>query len=260
MTPPTESELLQLIDSHCHLHDSEFYPDGREEVYQRAIDQGVGMICVGTDQRSSAEAVAFAKVHDHVWAAVGVHPHDAAGGWDDIAALVARGSSKLVAVGEIGLDYYYDNSPRPAQLRALEAQLQLAVDHDLPVSFHVREAFDDFWPVLDNFHGVRGVLHSFTDSQANLERGFERGLYVGLNGISTFTRDPDQQQLYQQLPLSSLLLETDAPFLTPKPFRGKVNEPGYVRLVAEFWAQQRGLVLAELARTTVSNTRRLFGI
>ena len=251
---------LQLIDSHCHLHDSEFYPEGREEVYQRAIDQGVGMICVGTDQRSSAEAVAFAETHDYAWAAVGVHPHDAKDGWAQIETLLKAGSPNIVAVGEIGLDYYYDNSPRADQLRALEAQLQLAVEYNLPVSFHVREAFDDFWAVLDNFHGVRGVLHSFTDNQANLERGFERGLYVGLNGISTFTRDLDQQQLYQQIPLEKMLLETDAPFLTPAPFRGKMNEPGYVELVAKFWADKRQIALSELKTAVTNNTRVLFGL
>lgn len=253
-------EALQLIDSHCHLHDSEFYPDGREEIYQRAIQQGIGMIVVGTDERSSAEAVAFAESHEQAWAAVGVHPHDAKGGWSQIEVLLRAGSQNIVAVGEIGLDYHYNNSPRHVQIQALEAQIQLALDYNLPVSFHVRDAFDDFWPVLDNFHGVRGVLHSFTDTQANLDKGFERGLYVGLNGISTFTRDPDQQILYRAVPLERLLLETDAPFLTPQPFRGKMNEPGYVRLVAEYWARERGVPLAQLCRQTLTTTRTLFGI
>ncbi|MDO4773585.1 MAG: TatD family hydrolase [Candidatus Saccharibacteria bacterium] len=251
---------LQLIDSHCHLHDSEFYPEGREEIYQRAIEQSISMIVVGTDERSSAEAVAFAEAHVHAWAAVGVHPHDAKGGWSRIESLLKTGSPKIVAVGEIGLDYHYNNSPREVQIQALEAQMQLALDYNLPISFHVRDAFDDFWPVLDNFRGVRGVLHSFTDTQANLDKGFERGLYVGLNGISTFTRDPAQQALYAAVPLERLLLETDAPFLTPRPFRGKMNEPGYVRLVAEYWARERGVPLEQIGQTTLDNTRRLFGI
>ncbi|MDO4712405.1 MAG: TatD family hydrolase [Candidatus Saccharibacteria bacterium] len=253
-------EALQLIDSHCHLHDSEFYPDGREEIYQRAVQRGIGMIVVGTDERSSAEAVAFAEAHEQVWAAVGVHPHDAKDGWSQIEVLLKAGSQKIVAVGEIGLDYHYNNSPREVQIQALEAQIQLALDHNLPISFHVRDAFDDFWPVFDNFHGVRGVLHSFTDTQANLDRGFERGLYVGLNGISTFTRDTDQQILYRAVPLERLLLETDAPFLTPRPFRGKMNEPGYVRLVAEYWARERGVPIEQLCQQALANTRQLFGI
>lgn len=251
---------LELIDSHCHVHDSEFYPEGREAVYQRAIDQGIGMIVVGTDERSSAEAVTFAESHEYVWAAVGVHPHDAKDGWSNIEALLKTGGLKVVAVGEIGLDYHYNNSPRHVQIQALEAQIQLALDHNLPISFHVRDAFDDFWPVFDNFRGVRGVLHSFTDTQANLERGFERGLFIGLNGISTFTRDPAQQALYCQLPLGRVLLETDAPFLTPKPFRGKLNESGYVKLVAEHWARERGATYEEVRSHTLATTRQLFDI
>lgn len=250
---------LRLIDSHCHLHDSEFYPEGREEIYQRAIDQGVGMIVVGTDQRSSAEAMRFAESHQHTWAAVGVHPHDAKDGWTEVETLLAAGSPKVVAVGEIGLDYYYNHSPRQAQIQALEAQIQLALDYNLPISFHVRDAFDDFWPVLDNFRGVRGVLHSFTDTQANLDKGLARGLYVGLNGISTFTRDPAQRAVYATIPLERLLFETDAPFLTPHPLRGRPNQPVYVELIAQFWAQQRGQSLAELAATSLANTCALFG-
>ena len=129
-----------------------------------------------------------------------------------------------------------------------------------PVSFHVREAFDDFWPVFENFHGVRGVLHSFTDTQTNLDRGFSRGLYVGVNGISTFTRDTAQRNLYATIPLERMLVETDAPYLTPVPLRGKMNEPGYVRLVVEFWAQKRGISFDELAHATTQNARRLFGV
>ena len=259
---------MKLIDSHCHLHDTEFYPDGREEVYTRAIEAGVAMFCVGTDERSSREAVEFAESHDDTWAIVGVHPHEAKGGWADIERVlrencgsrVARGEASIIGIGEIGLDYFYTHSSREQQIHALEAQLQLATDYDLPVSFHVREAFDDFWPVFENFHGVRGVLHSFTDTQANLDRGFSRGLYVGVNGISTFTRDTAQRNLYATIPLERMLVETDAPYLTPVPLRGKMNEPGYVRLVVDFWAQKRGISFDELAHATTQNARRLFGV
>lgn len=251
---------MKLIDSHCHLHDSEFFPTQREDVYERAIAAGVGMICVGTDERSSRQAVEFAATHDETWALVGVHPHESRLGWADIEQLLAEASPSIVGIGEIGLDYFYAHSSREEQIRALEAQLQLAVEHKLPVSFHVREAFDDFWPIFDNFHGVRGVLHSFTDSQENLERGFERGLYVGVNGISTFTRDGAQQKMYSALPFTKILLETDAPFLTPQPLRGTMNEPGYVKLVAEFWAGKRQVSFDEITRTTTQNTRNLFGV
>lgn len=260
---------LRLIDSHCHVHDTEFFTDNREELYQQSIAAGIGMICVGTDQRSSHQAVEFAANHDYVWAAVGVHPHDSKDGWSEIERLLkARtDNSPIVAIGEIGLDYYYNHSPREVQIQALEAQLQLAVDYDLPASFHIRDGapdqpsvWDDFWPIFDNFHGLRGVLHSFTDTSVNLEKGFSRNLYVGLNGISTFTKVQAQQELFATIPLDRLLVETDAPFLTPKPFRGKINKPEYVELVAKYWAEKRNIDFNVLSEATVRNTKQLFGI
>lgn len=252
---------MKLIDSHCHIHDTEFFGDERQQVYERAVAADIGMIVVGTDERSSAEAVAFAKERDLVWAAVGVHPHDAKAGWASIEGLLrANGSGKIVAVGEIGLDYFYSHSPHDVQKQALEAQLQLAVDHGLPVSFHVRDAFDDFWPILDNFSGVRGVLHSFTDSRENAEKGMERGLFIGVNGISTFTKVEEQAELYRTLPLENIIFETDAPFLTPKPLRGKVNEVGYVELIARWAAHERSMTFEDVAAITCRNTRELFSI
>ena len=134
-------------------------------------------------------------------------------------------------------------------------------------SFHVRDGapdqpsvWDDFWPIFDNFHGLRGVLHSFTDTRLNLDKGFARRLYVGLNGISTFTKDQAQRELFASIPLERLLLETDAPFLTPKPFRGKLNKPEYVELVAKYWAAERKLVLRDLEKAATDNTVKLFGL
>ena len=272
MTPVTNNNVaidLRLIDSHCHLHDTEFFADNREELYQQTIAAGIGMICVGTDERSSRQAVEFAANRDYTWAAVGVHPHDSKDGWNEVEQLLKsrEDNSPIVAIGEIGLDYYYNHSPREVQIQALQAQLQLAVDYNLPVSFHVRDGtagqvsvWDDFWPIFDNFHGVRGVLHSFTDTRRNLDKGFARGLYVGLNGISTFTKGQAQQELFASIPLERLLLETDAPFLTPKPFRGKLNKPEYVELVARYWAAERKLVLRDLEKVATDNTVKLFGL
>ena len=272
MTPVTNNNAaidLRLIDSHCHLHDTEFFADNREELYQQTIAAGIGMICVGTDERSSRQAVEFAANRDYTWAAVGVHPHDSKGGWNEVEQLLKsrEDNSPIVAIGEIGLDYYYNHSPRDVQIQALEAQLQLAIDYDLPVSFHIRDGaagqisvWDDFWPIFDNFHGLRGVLHSFTDTRLNLDKGFARGLYVGLNGISTFTKDQAQQELFASIPLERLLLETDAPFLTPKPFRGKLNKPECVELVAQYWAAERKLALRDLEKAATDNTVKLFGL
>lgn len=165
---------------------------------------------------------------------------------------------KIVAIGECGLDYFYQNSPKEAQEKALRFQIELALEHDLPMIFHVREAFDDFWPIFDSYKNIRGVLHSFTDSQANMQKALERNLYIGLNGIMTFTKNQWQLDVAKSVPLQNLLLETDAPFLTPRPFRGSVNVPAYTRVVAEFLATLRGESLERLARATTRNAHNLF--
>jgi TatD DNase family protein len=249
-----------LTDTHCHIHEAS-YPLSPEETLRRAHDAGVKkLICVGTNEQSSREALAFAGVHENVFASIGVHPHDTKDGWNDIASLAEKQNKKLVAVGEIGLDYFYTHSPRTMQIQALEEQIEVARRHDLPIIFHVREAFDDFWPIFDNFHGIRGELHSFTDSSANLEEALTRGLYVGVNGISTFTKDVAQREMFASIPLNKLLLETDAPFLTPAPLRGKVNEPAYVMSIAEHHARIRGLSLDEIAAATSTNADALFAL
>jgi TatD DNase family protein len=250
-----------LVDTHCHIHEANYALD-IGDVMQRAHHQGVAkMICVGTSEESSREAVMFAAQHDHVSAALGVHPHDTKDGYDGLAKILASDPANVVAIGEIGLDYFYTHSPREVQIKALQQQIELALAHDLPVIFHVREAFDDFWPIFDNYEGkIRGVLHSFTDSQANMEAAIERGLYIGINGISTFTKDEAQKEMFASIPLDRLLLETDAPFLTPVPFRGKVNEPAFVRQVAEHHAKIRGLSLDELATATTANAHALFAL
>ncbi len=248
-----------LIDTHCHIHESGFYQDtNREDIYERAVAADVDMICIGTSEKFSAEAVEFAKTHEHAWATVGVHPHDTKDGWQKIGALLDVKPEKVVGIGEVGLDYFYNNSPREIQINALEEQLQWAIDYELPVSFHVREAYDDFWPIFGNFPGLRGVLHSFTDSVENMEKAVSEGLCIGVNGISTFAKD--KQAMWDQVPLEKMLLETDAPFLTPVPLRGKVNEPAFVRHVAEYHAKRRGVELDELARVTSANAKTLFSL
>lgn len=245
-----------MIDTHCHIHEAD-YPLDPEEVIQRAHAAGVTqIIVVGTSQESSEQAAKFAPVHEGIYSAVGVHPHETQHGWDTMTHLASL--DKVVAIGEIGLDYFYNHSPRDAQVQALEAQLQLAVDRGLPVIFHVREAFADFWPIFDNFPMLRGVLHSFTDTKETLEEGLKRNLYIGVNGISTFVKKEDEQAMFAAIPLAKMLLETDAPFLTPMPLRGKVNEPAFVREVAAFQAAQRQLPFEEIARQTTANAHALF--
>lgn len=256
-----------LIDTHCHIHEAD-YPLDRDDAIRRAHGAGVDrMICVGTSVVSSRAAAMFVAGQENIYASIGVHPHDTKEGLVGLEALVR--SDKVVAVGEIGLDYFYIHSPREVQIAALESQIQLALDRDLPIIFHVREAsspegrpsvWHDFWPIFDNFRGIRGELHSFTDTQANLEAGLTRGLFVGVNGISTFTKDPAQQTMFAAIPLDKMLLETDAPFLTPVPFRGTVNEPAFVRNVAEYQATVRGVTLDEIATATTANATALFAL
>jgi TatD DNase family protein len=247
-----------LIDTHCHIHESYELPI--DEVLQRSHEAHVEeYICVGTSEESSRQVIEFATKNSHAYAVIGVHPHDTKDGYEAISELAGI-SDKIVAVGEIGLDYYYGHSPREVQLKALEAQIQIALKHDLPIIFHVREAFDDFWPVFDKFPGIRGELHSFTDSAENLQKALDRGLYIGVNGISTFTKDETQKVTFDSIPLDRLLFETDAPFLTPAPLRGKVNEPAYVKIIAEYHADRRGISLEEIAEATTANARALFNL
>ncbi|MFZ1360486.1 MAG: TatD family hydrolase [Candidatus Saccharimonadales bacterium] len=248
-----------LIDTHCHIHDYEFFTDDlAEDVYRRARQQAISMLCVGTTQPDSRRAVEFVAQRDGVWAVVGVHPHEAKDGVGDIGLLLSEQPQNVVGIGEIGLDYYYNHSSRDAQVVVLEQQLQWARDYNLPVSFHVREAYDDFWPIFDNFSGIRGVLHSFTDLPVHMEKALERGLYIGVNGISTFARD--KQDMFASLPLAHMLLETDAPFLTPIPKRGTMNEPVFVTYVAKHHAALREISVEELASVTTANARALFAL
>lgn len=249
---------MELIDTHCHIHSSDYKLDA-EEVYKHALDGGVfKMICVGTSAEDSRLAVDFAVRHDGAFASVGVHPHEAKHGLKGIEGVLKE--RKVVAIGEIGLDYFYSHSEHDTQIAIFEQQLQLAQDNNLPAIFHVREAFDDFWPVLSNFSGIKGVLHSFTDSYENLEKALNLGLYIGVNGISTFTKDANQQAMFARIPLDSLLLETDSPYLTPKSRRGNVNEPVFVREVAEYISTAQSTPVDELATRTTRNATNLFHI
>ena len=248
-----------LFDTHCHIHETDF-PLPLAEVLAHAKDAGVEkLICVGTSEASSRGAVECASLHDNIWASIGVHPHDTKDGYAQIERL-AGSSDRIIAVGEVGLDYYYTHSPKELQIQALEAQIKVALAHNLPIIFHVREAFDDFWPIFDKYPGIRGELHSFTDTKANLDKALSNGLYIGVNGISTFTKDETQKAMFDSIPLDRLLFETDAPFLTPAPFRGKVNEPAFVRNIAQYHANRRGITIDQIAAATTANANTLFAL
>ncbi|HET8991564.1 MAG TPA: TatD family hydrolase [Candidatus Saccharimonadales bacterium] len=269
---------MQLVDTHCHIqsigqktgerHTQELWAKAKisvEDVITRAKEGGVDkLICVGCDFEDSLLAIDFVSEHTNTWASIGIHPHEARAfvanisQQSEFAALATR--KKVVAIGECGLDYFYEHSPKKDQIEVLKLQLELALSNNLPVIFHVREAFSDFWPVLDNYPGIRGVLHSFTDNLANLEEGLKRGLMFGVNGIATFAKKPEQVEVYKAIPLSNLLLETDSPFLTPVPFRGNINEPNMVGVIAKYMAELRNEDIRDLATATTANATKIFGV
>jgi TatD DNase family protein len=271
--------MAELVDTHCHIqsagnpagerHTRELWAKDPEltatSLVKDAADDGVTrLICVGCDLEDSKLAVDFVQDQPGAWASIGIHPHEAAlyaGKQDVLEEFAALASSpKVVAVGECGLDYFYEHSPKAEQIELLKFQLEVAKKHDLPLIFHVREAFDDFWPIFDQFEGLRGVLHSFTDSSDNMQKAVEKGLFIGVNGIATFAKNEAQIDVYKYIPLQKLLLETDAPYLTPTPYRGTINTPKRIRVVSEFLAELRGEPLEELAMATTQNARTLFGI
>lgn len=270
---------MNFVDTHCHVHAARAGRDDftakkwheagvsdPDEVVKAANEVGVTrLICVGTDLADSKDAVEFVQTRENTWASVGAHPHDAKdmtkSDYPELVRLLDENAGKkVIAVGECGLDYYYEHSPKREQIELLEFQLDLAIKYDLPVIFHVRDAYDDFWRVVDQFQGLRGVVHSFSAHALELEQALARGFYVGLNGIMTFTKDDQQLEAAKAVPLHKLLLETDAPYLTPAPNRGKVCTPEYVKITAQFLSDLRGEPLEKLAHETSKNAQKLFNI
>ncbi len=271
---------IELTDTHCHIHEaagkavsengvqSKWAKAGITDpkpVIEAAKEAGVTrLICVGTTTPDSEMAIKLAASEPHIWASIGIHPHEANGHLAD-ESLITRFEElatkpKVVAVGECGLDYFYEHSSKTNQEKLLRKQLGIAAEHNLPLIFHVRDAFDDFWPIFDTYQGLRGVIHSFTATRKELDEILARGLYVGLNGIMTFTKREAQLEAAKAVPLDHLLLETDAPFLTPAPLRGKICEPKHLRVTADFLTGLRGESLEALASATTRNAQILFGL
>lgn len=260
---------MPFVDSHCHIDGSDYDAD-REEVIARALDAGVGlMLNVGTgDPNSGAfeRAVDLAEKHESILAAIGVHPHDAKL-FDDAAAKrlvdLASKSKRVVAWGEIGMDYHYDHSPREVQREVFRRQLKIARGRNLPVVIHSREADDDTVTILrDELSDYErgGVMHCFGGSLGMAESAIEIGFFVSFAGNLTFKKAEDLRDIARKLPLDRLLVETDCPYLTPVPFRGKRNEPARVVETARCLAELHGRELEEVGRITTENFSRLFGV
>lgn len=270
--------MSDLVDTHCHIHTAdskrgdftvkkwhEAEETSAENLLKSAKAGGVGkLICVGTGYEDSAEAVDFVQDREGCWASIGVHPHEAKQFLNEYKKLdnfnELANKPKVVAFGEVGLDYYYEHSPKHEQQKLLEMFLDLAQKKGLPVIFHIRDAFDDLWPILANFNRIKGVLHSFTSNEKNLDKAIARELYIGLNGIMTFTKDQSQLEAAKKVPLDRLLLETDAPYLSPKPLRGKICRPEYIGLTYEFLSGLRGEDKGVFTSTIAKNANKLFGI
>jgi TatD DNase family protein len=249
-----------VIDSHAHL--SMFPEPERRAVLERAGEAGVTAVLVPATGREDADLVAeMAGLSEgRVVAAIGFHPHEAAtcdATWKRRVEHLLEFPG-VVAVGEIGLDYHYDHSPREDQRRLLTWQLGLAAERNLPVVLHHREAWQDFLAALDAVPGVRGVAHSFTEGRVGVEEIARRGLFVGISGMVTFPRGDNVREAAQAVPVGRLLVETDSPYLAPVPHRGKRNEPAYVRLVAEAVARVREVEVAVLEAETDAAFRELF--
>jgi TatD DNase family protein len=258
-----------FVDSHAHI-DGEEYDADRDDVVKRAREAGVcAILNVGTGDPHSGSlerAVEVAERYEDVYAAVGVHPHDARLFNDRAAqriqALVKK-SPRVIAWGEIGLDYHYDNSPRDVQREVFAEQLRLAREAGLPVVIHSREADEDTVSILrDELSGAkrRGVMHCFGGSRRMMEMVVELGFMISFAGNVTFKKAEDLREVARNVPLERLLVETDCPFLTPVPFRGRRNEPARVVEVARFLAELRGMTLEEMGRLTSDNFARFFGL
>ena len=286
-----DDAVLKWFDSHCHLQDEfdgpagdgpvEPHADRLAATIARAAEAGVTrLVCVGTGAESSAEAVSLARSLRRpggpaaaegvaMWATVGLHPHDAVDGVESLDAVLAaelgpeadRSDPVVVGIGECGLDYHYDHSPRPVQREAFALQVELARRHDLALVIHTREAWDDTFDVLRSV-GVpdRTIIHCFTGGPDEARRCLDLGASLSFSGVVTFKNAQEVRDAAVLCPLDRLLVETDSPFLTPVPHRGSANEPARVPLVGAAIALVRGVVTAEVAAHSTANARRAFGI
>lgn len=247
-----------LLDCHCHLHDREFFSEkDAEKCLKNAKNSGIErIICIGTTPKDSEKAKIFAKSHENVFYTFGIHPEYAKDyavlSESDLETLINFNDKNLVGIGEIGLDYHYSELEKSEQKQLLRKLLKIAEKNDLPVSFHIREAFDDFFEIIADFPNVRGVIHSFSDNKKNLKKILENtNFYIGVNGLATYSTLPTP-------PLERIILETDAPFLTPIPNRGKINEPAYIRNIAFWLSKKFNLPIEEVEEKTTKNGEQLF--
>ena len=242
-----------FIDSHCHMHDIEFFPrEKRMDFVNRAFNNNVKkLIFIGTDHQDSLNARDFTEENggasNGLFWAYGVHPSETEKFREESDFSI----NKPIAIGEVGLDYHYEPYDKAEQFKLFEEMISLAEKYDLPLIFHIREAFSDFFEIIDRHPSVRGVVHSFSDNKKNLQKVLDRGFYVGVNGMATYSTLPTP-------PLDRILLETDAPFLTPVPHRRETNESAFIPDVAKWLAEKLNVSVEEVMETTTKNCYDLF--
>jgi len=254
-----------LIDSHAHIDDQKFDSD-RETVIENAQAAGIGLIInPAADEESSRRAVALSEKYPMIYATVGFHPHDAKSYDFEKHGQMLRAwakKDKVVAIGEIGLDYHYDLSPRDIQQSVFVDQMQIAKEMALPIVIHNRESMEDMWRLLKAHFSPEygGIMHSYSGSVEMARIFLDMGFYLSISGPLTFKNARKLPEVVAMMPLDRLLVETDSPYLTPTPHRGKRNEPAYVRFVAEEVARIRGISMEDLEEITTANAKRVFGI
>ena len=251
-----------FIDSHVHLEMREFDRD-RSQVITRAEEAGIElMVTVGTTLADCRKAVSIAQQYETVYAAVGIHPHEVrninTSTYDEIRKLAGHG--KVVAYGEIGLDFFRNLSPRDVQINRFSEQLELALEMDLPVIIHNREAHRETWDALKNWPGKQGgIIHCFSGDYELAVKCIDKGFYISIPGTITFRKSEQLAEVVRKIPLQHLLVETDAPYLAPHPHRGKRNEPAFVALTAGKIAEIKNVAIEEVGRITSLNARKIFG-
>ncbi|OGQ34167.1 MAG: hydrolase TatD [Deltaproteobacteria bacterium RIFCSPLOWO2_01_FULL_38_9] len=251
-----------FIDSHAHLEFDEYAADFSQVLERAKSAQIEAILNIGTSVEHSKKTVALASQYPHIFAAIGIHPHDGKDTPDhylDILKELAR-KPKVVAIGEIGLDYFYKHSTPDIQKQRFEEQVCLAKELNLPISIHCREAFQNIIDILNRSQYFKGVFHCFTGSLAEAKKALDMGFYISISGIVTFKKSTVLQEVVKELPLEKMLIETDAPFLAPEPNRGKRNEPAFVVQTAKKIAELKHIPLEEVAKVTTQNTKKLFGL
>lgn len=255
---------MELVDTHAHLDFPRFDED-RKEVIERAIDGGVKTIVnIGSDMTSSRNSVELSRRYNEIYSVVGIHPHNA----DSFNLNVSKKlkslseNKKVVAIGEIGLDFHYDNSPREKQKQAFRAQLRLAKSLDLPVVIHTRDADEETLEILkeENADKIGGIMHCFASDKKMAKEILDLGFYIAFGGLITFKNLANLREVVKEVPMNKILVETDAPYLTPDPYRGKRNEPLYVKYVVKKIAEVKGLSEEEVAKKTTENAKKVYNI